>query len=384
MKAKINSLRVKNMMLEQQVSHLPFGITEDNIFDVINDRLSPDKFAVIVHDKDFSEDGTPAEKHVHAMLCFGNARSINSVAKTLKEKPQYLSKWDGRADNGFAYLIHKTENAKGKHQYNISEVKANFDFETLISKFETNIEKTKKRFRINELLDGLKNGTVKITDIERELPGSLYGKYAPQIARVNALRIKNEAEEWRKQAKADGRMIRVIWIFGEAGTGKSTLAKKYAKSQNRPFFVAGSSRDYFQTYNGEHTIILDELRPRVLMFSDLLRLTNPFGLDEGIMAPARYADKAIACDLYIVTSPYSPREFYVLSNIDGSDSFEQLDRRIVTTIQMTQSNIVQLKWNANKWTYETVEGSIVLNRYSSHNYNSKDIDATKTYLDIIS
>ena len=44
------------------------------------------------------------------------------------------------------------------------------------------------------------------------------------------------------------RRVESVWIFGPAGTGKSTLAKLYAKRKGEPFFVSGSTRDIFQGY----------------------------------------------------------------------------------------------------------------------------------------
>lgn len=57
------------------------------------------------------------------------------------------------------------------------------------------------------------------------------------------------------------RRVESVWIFGPAGTGKSTLAKLYAKRKGEPFFVSGSTRDIFQGYEGKHTVILTNFVP---------------------------------------------------------------------------------------------------------------------------
>ena len=89
------------------------------------------------------------------------------------------------------------------------------------------------------------------------------------------------------------------------------------------------------------------------------------------MAPSRYSDKALAADLIVVTSPYSPYEFWleqfstvVRYNFDvrkasyaeqGADGFEQLDRRISATIQLEQDFIMHMKLSENEaGHYETV------------------------------
>ena len=85
------------------------------------------------------------------------------------------------------------------------------------------------------------------------------------------------------------RRVESVWIFGPAGTGKSTLAKLYAKRKGEPFFVSGSTRDIFQGYEGKHTVILDELRPSSIPYADLLRITDPYAMEHEVMAPSRYS-----------------------------------------------------------------------------------------------
>ena len=80
-------------MYTQQLSHLPFTLEE------LPERLkaiTPQKYAYIVHNKDIGENGKPVDDHLHLMLTFKNARSINSIAKALDDKPQYIERYDRR------------------------------------------------------------------------------------------------------------------------------------------------------------------------------------------------------------------------------------------------------------------------------------------------
>lgn len=378
--------RAKNMMYEQQIKHLPSGITGDDLFDLIGSKLNPRRYAIALHDSDMSEDGTPAEAHLHVMLCFENAHSIASVAKTLGDKPEYIAKWDDRADNGFAYLCHRTENSQGKFQYDPSSVEANFDYLGFLARYEVAARKAKKNIRINELLDALKNGSITLAEVEAQLPGSLYGRYEPQLQRVNQLRLRREATAWRKNAMAEGKTISLIWIYGGAGTGKTRLAKELASRKGDPYFITGSQRDIFQQYEGQHTIILDEFRPGVMEYADFLRLTDTYAIVDEVMAPARYKDKAIACDLYIVTSPYSPYQFYHNLGVNGLDSFDQLERRILLTIQMTRDFVMQVASTAqgSQRIYSPLPGKCFPNRWSSPRSVCGQAAATTIFLDTIS
>ena len=384
MKAK-KQLRCKNCMYEQQLSHLPRALTENDIYDYVSKKLNPKRFAIGVHEFDKSENDTPVEAHVHIMMSFDNARSLASIAKILGDKPQSVAKWDERADNGYAYLCHRTAESRGKYPYDPKRIRANFDYPAFLSRYEANAQKAQKSTQINSLMDALKDGTVSLREVEEQLTGAVYGKYYPQFQRIEAYRLRKSAEEWREKACEEHREINVIWIYGESGTGKTRLARKYAESRNQPYFISGSSRDIFQSYSGQHTIILDELRPRYIPYSDLLRLTDPYGITNEIMAPARYADKAIACDFYLVTSPYNPFDFfrrYGISEYDN-DSFAQLERRITTTILMTDAIIQRMIWNSESRLYIPVMGSTAVNLLSAANQQAQDDKAGSIFEEVI-
>ena len=100
--------KCRTMMLTQQTAYL--GQSFDDLVKSI-DGLGADRWAVIEHDMDVSEDGSKAADHVHAALSFKNPRTLSAVARKLRVKPQYIAKWDakgGSADNAFSYLCHRT------------------------------------------------------------------------------------------------------------------------------------------------------------------------------------------------------------------------------------------------------------------------------------
>ena len=337
MTTKQTTLRAKNMMYEQQLKHLPFPFTtKEELAAFIEKVLKPKRYALILHDKDVDDKGNPVEPHIHVMLSYDNARSINSIAKLLGDKPQSIEAWHGKAENGYSYLIHATDNSRLKHQYDANEVAANFDYPAMLQSVSQKVADANKygdSAKIKNLLNLLYAGEITKEDLENRLNGALYGKAYREIKAVFAKRLELIAEEWRKQMIKEGRSVKVIWICGTAGTGKTSLAKEYAKKCGTPYCMAGSSRDKFQNYAGEHTLILDELRPKDIPYHDFLRITDPFGIGAPVMAPARFTDKALACDLIIITSPYDPFAFYnLIPRLNKKvDNFMQLHRRISLT-----------------------------------------------------
>lgn len=156
--SKNSDAKSKNMMYVQQLRYLPAGTVEQ--LEELVKKLKPKKYALIVHDKDVNEQGEPTEDHVHVMLSFKNARSFSSIAKKLGDKSQSIKKWEGKAENGFSYLIHATENSRDKYQYSPSEVKANFNYQEEIRRITKEVEQSGQTANSKILLDALYKGKI--------------------------------------------------------------------------------------------------------------------------------------------------------------------------------------------------------------------------------
>lgn len=394
----MSSPKSTNMMYVQQLAHLP-AKDLDTLKDVVEQKVKPKRYAMILHDKEQDKEGNPRPPDVHVMMTFDNARYVTSVAKILGDKPQYLEVWDGNHENGYAYLVHATKKAReeGKHQYDPSEVIANFDYPDFLIEIRTKTANAAqpKDLTAKNLLDALYAGVLPKEEVERRMTGSQLAYYKRQIDTVWNKVLENQAAEWRKEMIEQGKQITVIWLYGTSGTGKTRMARDLAERENRPYYVAGSSRDIFQDYSGQHILILDELRPKVMAYQDLLRILDPFGARTGVKAPARYVDKTLAADLILVTSPYSPHAFWQeqFSAVDknkgsaakkslaeqGVDGFDQLERRIGVTIRLEQNFIAHVKPDPERpGVYETLSIRTP-NPYSSKNSPASAPDSAKLF-----
>ena len=342
-------VKARNVMFVQQIDYFKTSNIQ-SIIKELTDVLKPIRFAGILHDKDIGSDGTAVAPHIHLILQFESARSLNNLAKLTSQPIQCFEQWRGSINNAYSYLVHHTSSDQDKYQYSPKEVIANFDYLLLLDTIERNVT---KRYEINDtmiidnLLDLLYTGDITKSEIEQRLTGSQYAKARQKIETVYLKRLETQAELWRQEMIDKNEIVTIIWLFGKAGTGKTRLARQYAEQYDLNYFITGSIRDPFQQYNLEHVIILDELRPHQFDYSDLLKMFHPYNVKA--MASSRYFDKPLLANVYIITSPYSPYNFFLeltkKKQTSHIDSWGQLMRRLTLVIEISKEYLQFYKYS---------------------------------------
>lgn len=286
------------------------------------------KWAYINHDKD---DTRP---HYHICLHFGGASvDIQQVAKWFNlgyqddkgvehDGTQFINRIKGRWTDVLQYLIHGNESQKNKHQYLVSEVTANFDFETEIA-----------------------NAKI-LGDWE-------HYSYAQQLQYVNSLPTAEKVKAfsqlrklWELQCQVltlnTDRNIQVVFIDGKGGTGKTYYAKKLLSSLNYDFCVSSASNDPFQDYLGQKGIILDDMRDYAFPFEDLLKTLDN---NTSSSVKSRFANKVFNGEMIIITSSVPLVYWFKGKDNHGNwysfkdEDLIQLYRRISCYVHMTDSEI---------------------------------------------
>ncbi len=288
----------------QYLEHLKIKL--ENLENIIDTHRTIKEWAYIIHDKDVKANGEPKGAHIHLYLNFGQSSAdFETVAKWFNDEPQYVSKVKKRKKDILKYLTH--QNAPDKFQYNAENVKSNFNIEEAIEKEE----KTDIDFIIRKISDG----TIKEYNRFDYIDSVTLAKHNSVIHNA----FKNRSEMIMRNQNRD---IKVIFIYGTTGSGKTTYAKMLAeKIGDGSCYVSSSANDSLQDYKGQETVILDDLRDNAFEFADLLKALDNH---TATSIRSRFCNKNFLGSTIIITSTVPILEWYKFSNEDKS----QLRRRI--------------------------------------------------------
>lgn len=288
---KINNVRVKdangNNALDDDGKEI-FTTYEYDFSEIYNKlNLKYDTVLMCIHDKD--------QNNIHAHLCIQHKHQIEFTA--LKELMPYgdIERQRGTNQDVYEYLLHRDEKSKaeGKESYDDKDIVLNVD----------NLEKWLKTKQgqggqIVDCIDAINNGATY---------DELLAEY-PVIVATKQSFIKEQFE--RKRYKDFGlrdRDIKVIYIYGEAGTGKTSSVIKEHGYAN--ICSVDNYRAPFDLYDGQDVLLFDEYRHN-FEITYFLKLLDRYPL----RLRARYGDKT-ACYTRV----------YIISNIPLSQQYPNED-----------------------------------------------------------
>lgn len=297
-------------------------------WETLSNEMVVTKYAWILHDKDEGK-----VVHVHCMVAFRSVLKTSTICNKFGIRENQIERIKGTWADALDYLTHR--NAPAKHQYDASEVHSNFEWE-----IEAQDSTSRKRDRLKEVIVGIGEGTIREYNLHEHVGVEEYTTYRRKI---------EDALKWRRgfviaHLEELVEMKNVVWVFGQTGTGKTTFAKSLAKSAKMWFAITSTGRNPFDEYRDEPCLILDDLRPEDMRFSDLLGILDPYNFKA---AHARYQNKALQTEMLIITTILTPEEFVkraVGEDLNAEDG-RQLYRRINAVYELTQSVIYEYEYN---------------------------------------
>lgn len=315
----------RNIEIEQQII---YGFTVEKIKQLLGDWDCVQDYAFIVHDKDFKEDGTPKEPHIHLMIRFKYPVPTDNILARCKKlfenettvtisQLEKIKKWN----SAVAYLTH--ENVTGKHIYNRDEIISNFDFATDIDNALSDKIKREK------LITDIANGSIKAFNIYEYCTPVEFDKWKHSIDNAFIYRQKillNRGD----------RDMQCIYIQGDSGVGKTSMAKEICNKKEFSYFISSGSNDPLDGYAGQDAIILDEIRPSTMKLADLLKMLDP---NTASSVPSRYSNKVLECRLIILTTVLDINTFFSQVFKEQEETAKQLRRRCQTLYKMTKTDM---------------------------------------------
>lgn len=300
------------------------------------------EYAYIIHNKDLYTEadesrnsehkaGTFKPEHIHLIMRFerNQPQQFSSISKWFNIPNNFVSTIHGKFEDAVLYLAHI--NAPDKAQYNIEDITANFNVETIINNIEN-----KSKFQ--EIIKRILNGEIREYNKTLEIDNMLLVEPSTSRMIENAFKVRAEY----LQATQTTRNTTCIYICGNAGTGKTTLAKKIAESKKLDYFVSSGSNDIMDGYCQQPCLILDDIRPSCLGLSDLLKLLDPFTASS---IKSRYKNKYLNCELIIITTVLPLEEFYRNVFENENEPINQLKRRCKVYINVSTDLINIRVWD---------------------------------------
>lgn len=339
-------------------------------FDIIKD------YCYIIHDQDiYEEDGSGHQKgdlkpaHIHLLLKFENdqPQRIKYIAKWFDIKENFVSKIKCSWKSACLYQIHY--NDKEKHQYEMTDVKANFNYESFIKESRQKDAKKQKQIEIDIFIERILSGDIREYNKTLEIPHKLLVDYQRKFD--SAFKVRSEY----LQATQKDRQTECIYISGYSGAGKTTLAKQIADSKNLAYFVSSGSNDIMDGYGQEPCLIIDDIRPSCLGLSDLLKMLDPHVASS---VKSRYKNKYLNAELVILTTVLDINTFYNNVFAEHDEPITQLKRRCSTYIRMDKKSIYISKWDKKlmRYTEPIVYKNTVLDKYiPNNNMTTEDVQA---------
>lgn len=169
----------------------------------------------------------------------------------------------------------------------------------------------------------------KLKFLQHNDPVELFDKAmisAEQCMRM--IKAKQFIENFRQKNDKREKPI-VLWFYGQTGSGKTRTAVELARESGLRWWISSDPElKWFDGYDGQEYVIIDDFRRQGIKFNWMLRLTDRYQIQVQIKGGFTWWKPKVI----IFTCPVNVRECYTYIDKDGEqqewDNLEQFIRRI--------------------------------------------------------
>lgn len=255
------------------------------------------------------EQGTP---HIHLYFVCENAVRFSTVKKLFTSA--HIEVAHGSSQENRDYI-------RKEGKYLNSDKKETNHIDTFEEYGELPLDKATKNESVSEqvlrmIQDGCSNSEI----IQR------FPSYGTKIQHLDRMRQTFLEEKF----KNEWRDVKVTYIYGEAGTGKTRYVMDTYGYEN--VYKVTNYENPFDNYRGEPVLLLDEFYSS-LLFNELLQYLDGYPC----RLPARYADKIACFTKVFIISNISLKQQYKNIQYEQPQSWNALIRRIDRVVKFERN-----------------------------------------------
>ena len=147
------------------------------------------------------------------------------------------------------------------------------------------------------------------------------------IQAANLIKAKQVIGTYRDRMTRVKQRPVCLWFYGKTGTGKTRTAVELAEEAGKDYWISHGNLNWFDGYNGQEYVIIDDFRRGMCDFHFLLRLTDRYIIEVPIKGGfVNWNPKVI-----IITCPVDIRTAWTYFDRNGTekewDHIDQLIRR---------------------------------------------------------
>jgi len=131
----------------------------------------------------------------------------------------------------------------------------------------------------------------------------------------------------------------VYWLFGATGTGKTRAAYEWAYSKYGDadtLLLPDSTLKWFDTYDGQQCVIIDDFRAKGVTFSFLLRILDRYP----VCVPIKGAFVNWKPEVIIITTPVDIRGTFAKRAEHLPEDIRQLERRVTAQFEFPRESLL--------------------------------------------